>query len=208
MGHSEIPAISVDGRFVAFRSSAPNLVPADTNAQTDIFVHDRQRGDTTRVSVSSSGTQANGFSIIYPGGISGDGRIVVFASDATNLVAGDTNKTTDAFIHDRRTGTTTRLSVATNGKQGNSDSGQAVVSADGRVVAFQSTASNLVRGDTMTCRTYSSTIRPRTRRLASVWPRTGNRAMAQAPPPRCPAMGGLWPSGPMPTISCRAIPMA
>ena len=111
-------------------------------------MHDRHRGKTTRVSVSSSGTQANGFSIIYPGGISGDGRIVAFGSDATNLVDGDTNRQADAFMHDRLTKKTRRVSVASNGTQGNSGSGSPVVSADGRVVAFPSTASNLVRGDT------------------------------------------------------------
>ena len=147
MGNSEIPAISADGRFVAFRSRA-YLTPDDINGQTDIFVHDRHRGKTTRVSVSSSGTQANGFSIIYPGGISGDGRIVAFGSDATNLVKGDTNGQGDAFMHDRLTKKTRRVSVASNGTQGNSGSGSPVVSADGRAVAFPSTASNLVRGDT------------------------------------------------------------
>ena len=101
IGHSEIPAISADGRFIAFRSTAGYLIPDDSNGQTDIFVHDRHRGNTTRNSVSSSGKQANGFSVIWPVGISGDGHVVGFTSYATNLVDGDTNGQAEAFIPNR-----------------------------------------------------------------------------------------------------------
>jgi Tol biopolymer transport system component len=86
---SSSPAISGDGRFVAFVSNAPNLVPGDTNGVRDIFVHDRAIGTNERVSVSSSGAQANGAST--DPGISADGTTVVFFSAASNLVAGDTN---------------------------------------------------------------------------------------------------------------------
>src|SRR5438132_49617 len=106
-------ALSADGRFVAFHSAGTNLVAGDTNATTDVFVHDRQTGITERVSVASDGTQGNKASS-YPA-LSADGRFVAFDSDATNLVAGDTNGATDVFVHDRQTGTTERVSVASGG---------------------------------------------------------------------------------------------
>jgi WD40-like Beta Propeller Repeat len=95
-------AISANGRFIAFYSYADNLVAGDTNGETDIFVHDRKTGATERVSVDSAGNQGNNFS----GGsaISANGRFVAFWSDADNLVPGDTNGQTDAFVHDRKTG--------------------------------------------------------------------------------------------------------
>ncbi len=94
------PSISADGRFVTFISEASNLVSGDTNGQNDIFVHDRQNGQTTRVSVASDGTEGNECSW-YPS-ISADGRYVAFESIATNLVAGDTNEGVDIFVRDRR----------------------------------------------------------------------------------------------------------
>jgi archaellum component FlaF (FlaF/FlaG flagellin family) len=95
-GHSGSPSISADGRYVAFSSSASNLVPGDTNGRGDVFVHDRLTGQTTRVSVASDGTQGNGDSW-WPS-ISADGRYVAFASEASNLVPGDTNGTWDVFV--------------------------------------------------------------------------------------------------------------
>ena len=145
-GVSRYPSISADGRYVAFFSSATNLVAGDTNGYPDIFVHDLQTGDTTRVSVASDGTQGNDIPR-FPS-ISGDGRYVAFESDATNLVSGDTNGWIDVFVHDRLTGITTRVSVASDGTQGNSGSQSPSISADGRFVAFGSGASNLVAGDT------------------------------------------------------------
>ncbi len=151
--HSYMPSLSADGRFVAFYSYANNLVPGDTNGgpsnfedKKDIFVRDRQRGVTERVSVSSSGAQADHGSR-YPS-ISADGRFVAFESAATNLVSGDTNGASDIFVHDRQTGTTERVSVSSTGEQGNASSGDPSISADGRFVAFISSASNLVAGDT------------------------------------------------------------
>ncbi len=148
---SSYPALSADGRFVAFQSDATNLVVGDTNGKTDVFVHDRQTGTTERVSVASGGgTQGTGNSggfFAFPA-LSADGRLVAFQSDATNLVAGDTNGATDLFVHDRQTGTTERVSVASGGRQGNGFSAGPVLSADGRFVAFHSTATNLVAGDT------------------------------------------------------------
>ncbi len=140
------PSLSADGRFVAFVSPASNLVAGDTNAASDIFVLDRQAGQTTRVSVVSDGTQGNGLSFFSS--ISADGRFVAFESDASNLVASDTNAVSDIFVHDRQSGQTTRVSVASDGTQGNSDSFSPSISADGRIVAFASAASNLVPGDT------------------------------------------------------------
>ena len=145
--YSYSPSISADGRYVAFFSAASNLVSGDTNNVSDIFVHDRNTGATTRVSVASDGTQANSGSALSTS-ISADGRYVVFASDANNLVSGDTNGQWDIFVHDRVTSVTTRVSVDSNGTQSNAAPGFFSVSADGRYVAFDSFASNLVSGDT------------------------------------------------------------
>ncbi|MDO8706573.1 MAG: hypothetical protein Q7J84_16675 [Sulfuricaulis sp.] len=145
-GSSDNPAISADGRLVAFRSSAKNLVPDDTNNTGDIFVHDRLTGQTTRVSVDSAGNQADRDS--YNPEISADGRFVAFFSYATSLVPNDTNSTRDIFVHDRLTGQTTRVSVDSAGNQANGDSSIPAISADGRFVTFGSAAANLVPGDT------------------------------------------------------------
>lgn len=140
-------SISPDGRYVAFSSTASNLVPGDTNGEIDVFVHDRQTGETTRVSVASDGTQGNNYS--YAPSISADGRYVAFSSGASNLVSGDTNDKGDVFIHDRQTGETSRISVSSDGTQGNGDSiNPPTISADGCYIAFASEASNLVPGDT------------------------------------------------------------
>jgi Tol biopolymer transport system component len=144
-GNSADPSISADGRYVAFRSIATNLVSGDTNGSQDIFVHDLTTGQTQRVSVASDGTQGDTDS--YEPSLSADGRYVAFNSYASNLVSGDTNYRADVFIHDRTTGQTTRLSLASSGTQGDDDSFWPFLSADGRYVAFESYASNLVEGD-------------------------------------------------------------
>jgi Tol biopolymer transport system component len=143
---SDQPSISADGRYVAFESLASNLVSGDTNSEWDVFVHDRQSGQTTRVSVASDGTQGNSGS--FSPSISADGRYVEFLTDASNLVSGDTNGYTDVFVHDRQSGQTTRVSVASDGTQGAGSSFYAAISADGRYVAFDSDANNLVSGGT------------------------------------------------------------
>jgi len=145
-GLSQIPDISGSGRFVTFMSNASNLVPGDTNATTDIFVRDRKKNKTTRVSTRSNGNQANGASS-FPK-ISADGRFVAFESSASNLVPGDGNGTTDIFVKDRKTGKTRRMSLRSNGTQGNNPSNHADISPNGRYVAFTSSATNLVGGDT------------------------------------------------------------
>ncbi len=145
------PAISADGRFVAFPSNAANLVPGDTNASTDVFVHDRATGTTERVSVASGGVQATP-SLMAPTSswpaLSADGRYVAFSADASNLAPGDTNGNLDVFVHDRETGTTEQVSVASDGAGGNGYSFWPAISADGRNVAFWGVASNLVPADT------------------------------------------------------------
>ena len=140
------PAISADGRLVAFRSDASNLVAGDTNAKSDVFVFDRSTSATTRVSVGPAGAQANGDSI--EPAISADGRYVAFESLASDLVAGDTNAKSDAFVFDRTTSAATRVSVAPAGAQADSDCYNPAISADGRYITFESDASNLVAGDT------------------------------------------------------------
>ncbi len=139
------PAISSDGRYVAFASYATNLVSGDSNGVADIFVHDRQTGITKRVSVDSSGSEADDTNALPA--ISGDGRHVAFSSSATNLVSGDSNGWNDIFVHDRQTGTTTRVSVDSSGSEGNLSSYDPSISADGRFVAFHSLASNLAASD-------------------------------------------------------------
>jgi Tol biopolymer transport system component len=139
-------AISADGRFVAFQSDAPNLVAGDTNAALDVFVHDRQSGRTTRVSVDSGGVQGDGDS--WGGSISADGRFVAFWSYATNLVPGDSNGRADVFVRDLHSGQTTLVSVGAFGTPGDGDSQYPCISADGRIVAFHSRATTLVPGDT------------------------------------------------------------
>ncbi len=143
-------AISADGRFVVFTSTATNLVPGDTNGWADVFIRDRQLGTTERVSVDSGELQANNNSDDPSSqlSVSAGGRYVLFTSFATNLVAGDTNNNWDVFLRDRQLGTTDRVSLSTGGVQGNSDSFGTSISSDGRYVVFHGTADNLVTGDT------------------------------------------------------------
>jgi uncharacterized repeat protein (TIGR01451 family) len=145
-GYSASPDLSADGRFVAFYSNATILVPGDNNGTDDIFVHDRQTGQTNRVSVASDETEVDGGS--YAPTLSADGRFVAFESYATNLVPGDSNSVSDVFIRDLHTGRTSRVSVASDEREGNGSSFAPTLSADGRFVAFQSHATNLVLGDT------------------------------------------------------------
>jgi Tol biopolymer transport system component len=159
-GDSDLADVSSDGRQVVFSSDATDLVASDTNGQTDVFVRDRQTSTTTRVSVSTSdGVQGNSWS--YAPSISSDGgRFVAFVSQASNLEGvpnvfcdydGDTvvdDNCIDVFVRDRQTSTTTRVSVSTSGDRGNAESLDPAISGDGRFVAFESLASNLVPEDT------------------------------------------------------------
>jgi Tol biopolymer transport system component len=149
---SAFPAISANGRFVAFASLASNLVRGDTNNRDDVFVRDRKRGTTTRVSVNSAGTEANDGSVWRPA-ISADGRFVAFESASTNLVPNDHNGIRDVFVRDRKRGVTTRVSVSSSGAEQVSGDGAEelgtipAISANGRFVAFSSRGKNLVEGD-------------------------------------------------------------
>jgi Tol biopolymer transport system component len=146
-GHSQYaPALSSDGRFVAFTSDATNLVPGDTNGYTDVFVRDRSGGTTERVSVDSNGAEGSGTVYGSPS-ISSDGTVVAFTSGSTNLVPNDNNKAWDVFVHDRTSGATERVSVDSSGAEGNGSSVEPAISADGQTVAFSSNAANFVAGD-------------------------------------------------------------
>lgn len=145
-GSSSAPRVSHDGRLVVFMSLATNLVSGDTNDSFDVFVRDLVTGTTSRVSVASDGAQAND-DAMYPD-VSGDGRHVAFDSNATNLVASDTNGVADIFVHDRATGQTSRVSVGSGGTQADIQSIMPALNGDGRLVAFSSFATNLVADDT------------------------------------------------------------
>jgi len=189
------PVISGDGRWVAFVSEATNLVKHDTNGDPDVFLRDRKKGRTIRLSVAVDGRETTGGTspvisrdgryVVYNVGtplrsvgndsdlagmfiydtttrkrarlpnvagvdpsISADGRYVAFSSEVRDLVPGDTNRKFDCFVLDRRTKKIRRVSLGAKGQQGNGESNGAVISSDGRYVAFSSSATNLVRGDT------------------------------------------------------------
>jgi len=143
------PAISDDGRYVAFNTSATTLVAGDTNAQLDVYLRDRVSSMTVRLSMGAGGVQGDGPS--FGTTMSPDARFVTFASWATNLVPGDTNATRDVFLLDRASGQLERVSVSTVGAQGDGMSGGgqllSYVTADGRFVVFASDATTLVPGD-------------------------------------------------------------
>ncbi len=150
-GHSVTPAISADGRYVAFMSTADldcgdvSTCATPTDGRTlvpAVFLRDTTRNMTSRVSRSSNGKKANGSSS-WPA-LSGDGRVVAFVSEATNLVRGDWNGRSDIFIHDTSTGATELVSRRPDGKTPNGASGLPAISGDGQTVAFQSFASDLV----------------------------------------------------------------
>ena len=139
---SRNPDITPDGRYVVFESAATNLVPGVSDGNIDIYLHDTQGPLTTKVSVSPAGTEGNADS--YNPAVSSDGSYVVFHSGATNLVSGDVNSLSDVFVHDTGTGITALVSVSTAGSQGDTDSVDAVISDNGRYVVFKSRSSTLV----------------------------------------------------------------
>jgi hypothetical protein len=144
-GGSYATSVSSDGRFVAFESTAPDVLPGDTNGVSDVFVRDRSSGAVERASVSSSEAQGNATS--YAPRISPDGRFVTFESSAS-LVSADTNGLSDVYVRDRQVGTTVLASPGVGGAPANGVSYLPSLSADGRYVAFHSAANNLVAGDT------------------------------------------------------------
>jgi len=147
-GNSVAPVITADGRFVVFSSSANDLVPCDNNQPgLDAFLFDRASNITVLVSANFNGTGGgNGNSMA--GQASADGRYIVFQSNASDLLAGDTNGVSDIFVRDRQTGSNILVSVAADGGWGNGASTDPVMTPDGRYVAFISAATNLVTGDT------------------------------------------------------------
>ncbi|MGZ8196307.1 MAG: TolB family protein [Methylosarcina sp.] len=142
---SNSPALSANGRFVAFTSIASNLVSGDNNDSADVFVHDLGTGVTRRVSLTSSRTEGNSAS--FEPALSANGQIIAFSSLSTNLAAEDNNDTYDVFLRDLKTGITQRISQNRRGIEGNSSSFSSSISANGRSLAFESVASNLVEGD-------------------------------------------------------------
>ena len=145
-GYSGSNFLSDDGRYILFESNATNLISGDSNGHTDIFVYDRQDKTVELINLAVNGTQANGYS--GSGFISGNGRYITYTSYASNLVSNDTNSQPDIFVYDRQAKTTELISVAPNGSQANNMSSFSLISEDGRYVAFESMADNLVSGDT------------------------------------------------------------
>ncbi len=146
-----IPRLSDDGRFVAFECADGNLVPNDRNRDWDVFVRDLITGSVELVSArhpALGSLSPNGPSLFSAGCVSADGRYVVFASEADNLVLNDTNESRDVFVRDQVNGTNFLVSAGTNGLIGSSPSFEPTISADGRYVAFAGHAENLVAGDT------------------------------------------------------------
>lgn len=146
-GGAGSPAISADGRYIAYTSAASNIVDDnDTSHAPNVFVWDRQTGVTRRVSQTLDGGAAPGFS--RGPTLSADGRYIVYSSFASNIVSDDTNNEVDVFVWDRDTGTTRKVSQSSSGGAANSYSADhAAISRDGRFIAYHSNASNIVSGD-------------------------------------------------------------
>ena len=138
--------MSANGRFVTFESHATNLVGSDTNGHHDIFLRDQRTGTTTLVSIGRGGQPADDDSL-YPA-ISADGRYVSFSSLASNLVSGDTNGQADIFLYDRLSRRTERVSLTSDGRQGEGGAYMSSISADGRFITFETGDSKLLQGDT------------------------------------------------------------
>jgi Tol biopolymer transport system component len=145
-GHSTQAKISADGRYVAFLSTANDLVAGDTNGKSDAFVRDRATGTTVRATLSSSGAEPNASCGFMD--LSASGGHVAFWSTADNLVPGDHNGEDDVFVRDLTAGTTELVSIGLGGAPADGPSAAPTLSADGRYVAFHSRATNLVAGDT------------------------------------------------------------
>jgi Tol biopolymer transport system component len=144
-GASAAVGLSENARFVLFNTTT-DLVAEDANGVGDVYVYDRQTQTVELISRREGGSAGNNLSTA--GGISGDGRFVVFHSPANNLILGDSNSASDVFVHDRTYRSTRLASRAASGAIGNSASLQPVISRDGRALAYNSSASNLVTGDT------------------------------------------------------------
>ena len=144
-GLSYVPSVNADGTKIAYYSEASDLVAGDTNGMADIFVHDTVTGITTLVTIDTGGGPTNGGSTSPS--VSADGTRIAYNSQASDLVAGDTNGFADVFLHDTSTGATTRISTGTMGGTANGASYEPAISADGTRIAYWSSASDLVTGD-------------------------------------------------------------
>ncbi len=142
-GDSLAPAISADGRFVAFSSDADNMSTEDEDGRTDVFVRDSLTNTTTYVSRASAIDGAKGSDGARAASISGDGRFVAFQSTSDELSDEDDDAYTNIFVRDLQTHTTIHASRAGDGTGADGESSSASISADGRVVAFESGADNL-----------------------------------------------------------------
>ena len=140
------PSISGDGRYITFTSFSSNFVDGDLPDTPDVFLHDQQTGETSIISLASDGNLGNDSS--GEPSISTDGNSIAFSSAASNLIAEDWNDQRDVFLWRRGTVGLTRVSVATDGTEGNSTSTDPVISADGNRIAFTSGATTLATNDT------------------------------------------------------------
>lgn len=136
------PVLSADGRYIAFESDATNLLDQPTPRISGIFWHDRETGDTRWLTSGYDGHAPNGRSVRPD--MDASGRFVVFESQASNLVPGDTNDLSDVFLYDLDTSTLERISQAPDGSPANGASSDPVISADGRYVAYVTEAGNIV----------------------------------------------------------------
>lgn len=143
-GDSIDSSVSADGRYVAFLTFATNLAPNDTNGASDVLVRDRLAGTTTRCSQSTSGVQSNSWGTAPV--ISADGRFVLFKSDASNLVPGDFNGLMDMFRRDVASGTTSRVSLNSQGQPLNRHINIYAASRDGRFLVMTTDANNVLPG--------------------------------------------------------------
>ena len=148
--NSDTPVISADGRFIAFTSTSTNLAATDTNAKTDVFLRDCQQNTTSLVSINSAGTNSGNSDSTFPV-ISADGRYVAFMSNASDLVSGDSNGSSDIFRRDMQVngaGSTVMVSAINGGTTpGNGAAANPSINSTGQFVTFDSAASNLVTGD-------------------------------------------------------------
>ncbi len=142
----QFATISDDGRYIAYQTSATNIASTDTSSNTDVFLFDRGTSVTTQVSVGAANSQSNGNSR-FPK-ISGNGQFIVFESTSSNLVALDTNGTSDVFLYTVATGAISLISKSSGGIIGSAESGNPAISFDGSKVVFASSATNLESPDT------------------------------------------------------------
>ena len=172
---------------MAFASNAGNLTPGEATGQWEVYLRDLRTRTTTMVSTSSSGEPADGES--NAGGVSADGRYVLFTSSGSNLVPGDTNDVSDVFLRDRRSGTTRRVSVSLTGQQLSMGSAQAALSTTGRYAAFVSADPAVVAGDTDELADVFVTDLRTGRAVRASVPATGGQADSDSNDPAISAHG-------------------